>query len=88
MSYYYVVLEDYVPNYSFEEMDWLEFNSKYISFYDIKFLAEEMAEDYFNNSDGWERSWPLTFRIHDGIGLFNDVEVEMEAVPTFYAREK
>ena len=36
---------------------------------------------------GWESTWPLTFRIHDGTGIYDDVSVEMKYSPSFYVRE-
>ncbi|AZZ92789.1 hypothetical protein EUZ85_19495 [Hahella sp. KA22] len=50
-------------------------------------IAKECAEDYFNDHDGWESTWPMTFTLHlaeDGpiIGKFN---VDMEQVPAFFA---
>lgn len=53
---------------------------------DLKYVAEEAAEDYFHEHDGWECNWPLEFLILDitgkELGLF---EVDMEAKPDFHA---
>lgn len=54
-------------------------------------LAEECAEDYLHNHDGWEHtSWhmdPMEFWIYDEnkkfIGKF---DVQLEYNPSFYAR--
>lgn len=52
----------------------------------LDFIAEEIADDYFSNHDGWEASWPLNIYIwddkHEYIGACS---VEMEAQPAFYA---
>ncbi len=55
--------------------------------FDAENLAQECAEDYHSNHDGWEASWPLTFALYaskDGpeVGRF---EVEREMEPTFMA---
>lgn len=50
--------------------------------------AEEAANDYHSNHDGWESSWPLTFRLfktEDGPPL-GDFEVAMEYEPVFSGR--
>ncbi|MGX1786876.1 hypothetical protein ACWIGM_09080 [Bosea sp. NPDC055332] len=48
-------------------------------------VADELAEDYHGNHDGWEASWPLELRIYkDGseVARFN---VHQEHQPVFYA---
>lgn len=56
--------------------------------WDCQFVAQEAAEDFHRNHDGWEWSFPITLSIFrtDGIplGVF---EVEREVVPEFHARE-
>lgn len=51
-----------------------------------RFLAEDAAEDYHKNNDGWDAHWPIQLRIMsdsgDEIGIFT---VESEAQPSFYA---
>ena len=52
-----------------------------------RFTAQEVAQDYYDNHDGWEASWPLEFSLHEtegGAELARFV-VEMEAEPVFYA---
>ncbi|WP_447988257.1 hypothetical protein [Achromobacter spanius] len=49
--------------------------------------AESCAEDYFNNQDGFEADWPLTFALFDGptgpeIGRW---KVSLEYEPSFTA---
>lgn len=47
-------------------------------------IVEDAARDYFDNHDGWEVKWPLTFTVMqiDGtiIGRF---EIEREYIPSF-----
>jgi len=47
-------------------------------------VAEEAAQDYWDNCDGWEASWPNTFEIFDEGKSVGKFVVEMEATPTFY----
>jgi len=53
------------------------------------YIAEDAAEYEFSNRDGWEATWPLTFRLWDmdgkKLGVF---EVEQEAVPSFNTSRK
>lgn len=54
----------------------------------FEYVAQDAAEDYHNNHDGWESSWPVDITLfHDGkeIGKFS---VDMETVPAFYATKK
>jgi hypothetical protein len=58
-------------------------------FRDASDQAADAGEDYWNNHDGWESKWPLTFFIYESedgppVGAF---EVEMETVPQFSVRE-
>lgn len=51
-------------------------------------IADELAEDYNDNHDGWEASWPLELRIYkDGVEVAR-FEVEKEMVPSFSAWER
>lgn len=52
--------------------------------------ARECAQDYWDNHDGWEASWPLTFVLHDGEGgpELGRFFVDMEARPSFTAARK
>lgn len=53
--------------------------------YEIGYLAEKAAEDYWDNHDEWESHWPLDIEIFsDGksMGIFN---VGMEYEPLFNA---
>ncbi|HGY3930753.1 TPA: hypothetical protein ACNVXV_002074 [Citrobacter koseri] len=56
--------------------------------WDYEQLAQEAAEDYWENHDGWESRWPLNIELFaDGssVGMF---EVVMETEPTFSASKK
>ena len=57
--------------------------------YDWSYIAQECAEDYYHNHDGWESSWPQLVYLRESedgpiVAAFN---VDMEAVPQFYAHE-
>lgn len=50
---------------------------------ELEALAEEAAEDLFDNHDGWESHWPLKLELFidgESAGVF---EVELEHVPHF-----
>ncbi len=48
-------------------------------------LAEQMADDYCNNHDGWElKNWPYVFYIWDENEKYmGAVEVDMEYLPSY-----
>ena len=51
-----------------------------------RWVAQDAAEDFHSNGDGWESSWPRTFTILLMDGTFvGKYEVEREAEPVFYA---
>jgi hypothetical protein len=50
---------------------------------DFEIMAEHCAEDYHNNHDGWESSWPLEFRIWEDGVLVARISVERESRPHF-----
>jgi hypothetical protein len=50
---------------------------------DVRWIAENAADDYYHMHDGWEAFWPLTFKVFiDGksIGTF---EIDQEFEPVF-----
>lgn len=52
----------------------------------LEYLAEDAAEDFHNNHDGWESEWPLTFNIYDtDDNLLGTCTVDREHNPTFSA---
>jgi len=54
---------------------------------DAKDAAEIYADWCHRQRDGWESSWPLTFRVRSPDGNLSDFEVERETVPEFHAFE-
>ena len=59
------------------DTDWLEDSADYI--------AEEAAEDYYDNRDGWEDKWPKIISIYKDSRLLGRFEVDIEYEPTFSA---
>lgn len=57
--------------------------------HDWAWVAEECAEDYWHNHDGWECSWPATIHLRETEEgpIVATFEVHMEAVPSFTAYE-
>jgi hypothetical protein len=56
---------------------------------ELGYIAEECAEDYHNNHDGWEASWPVTFVMWDHRGEeLGTCEVSRETAPVFQAAPK
>ena len=55
---------------------------------DSEYLAQNAAEDYHSNHDGWEASWPLEITLfredETTIGVF---DVDRDVEPVFIARE-
>lgn len=54
---------------------------------DAREAATYYAEWAHSNRDGWECTWPLTFRVRLPDGSTEDYEVEREYDPTFRARQ-
>lgn len=48
-------------------------------------LAEDAAEDFYNNRDGWECKWPIRFDIYNGEKWLGAHEVHLEMKPSFTA---
>lgn len=76
------------PDYSETVDDADEFEIKHFDpTDDLDFAAEEYAEYYHSNRDGWECSWPIVFYIADEDGKFlGRVSVERESRPHFSGR--
>jgi hypothetical protein len=52
----------------------------------LDYIAEECADDYHGNHDGWESSWPVTFMMWDDQGQeLGSCEVERDVEPVFRA---
>lgn len=64
----------------------IEFESSHLEI--DRWLAEDCAEDYHGEHDGWECSWPMTFCIREVEGgpIVARFEVYRETVPQFTAR--
>ena len=52
---------------------------------DPEWIAEDAAEQYHNEHDGWESRWPITFEVFDGEKSLGRFQVELEAEPVFRA---
>lgn len=51
-----------------------------------RYTAQDLAQDYHNEHDGWESSWPLTFVLLDDDGTKKArYSIEREVEPVFYA---
>ena len=70
------------------------------SFYEIKtgwsadiylgYIADDCAEDYFENQEGYEDQWPIVFELYkekegECGELLGKYEIALEQRPTFYA---
>lgn len=49
---------------------------------DVDEAARKYADFFYNERDGHENTWPLTFVVHDGRTYFR-IEVELDFEPTF-----
>ena len=78
MKKYHYIIEDYGHIYPEDSMT-VQSNDSYS-------FANVVAEDYWDNYDGWESTWPLIFHIYDDEHYLGKYEVEMEAEPIFYSR--
>lgn len=84
-----------MPTYSYYIEDYGENPQDAIRFESVhspdcgKSIAEDAAEEGYDNNDLWEYKWPMTFVILDE----DDIEigryiVRLEAEPVFYAHKK
>ena len=53
----------------------------------LQMIAQDAAWIYFWECQGYERTWPLEFRIYSGDELLGTFEIQMEAVPDFTAKQ-
>jgi hypothetical protein len=78
--FYAVDGEDFENSYEMET-NWNKDRAHYI--------AQDAADEYHRNHDGWERGWPLDFEIFlengESLGVF---EVERKYDPIFSATPK
>lgn len=82
-KYFYAVhYKDYEDRYEIEV--------KYPKLdYSIEDVAEEASEDFFDNHDGWETTWPVTLYIWNDKGEYLGASVvNVEYSPSFYAYHK
>lgn len=79
------VIQYYFAGYDIKHAHYLdprEFEKPY-EIYELETLADDAAEDLFDNHDGWESHWPLKLELFidgESVGVF---EVELEHVPHF-----
>lgn len=51
-----------------------------------RMVAEQAAEDYHDNHDGWEDGWPVKINLHDPFKeLIASFDVDLESAPIFSA---
>ena len=56
---------------------------------ELEYVAEDCAEDFHSNHDGWDNDWPIEFVIADEAGeVLGTFNVHMEARPEFSAFKK
>jgi hypothetical protein len=78
----------YIEDHGGSPEDCFELKTKWSEKY-LRWVAQDAAENYWNNHDGWEASWPLEFVIlGDELEELGRFTVDMEAVPQFYAYTK
>ena len=81
---YYPIEHD--PNVAFH--DAYEFESDHDTEF-MDWVVEDCANDYHSEHDGWESSWPITFRIWTESGeVLGDYLVERDYDPVFRAHRK
>ncbi|MFP8522818.1 hypothetical protein [Klebsiella oxytoca] len=56
--------------------------------WEFEMMAQDAAEDYWDNHDGWESRWPLDIELFVDGGSAGVFEVAMEMEPTFSASKK
>lgn len=55
---------------------------------DIEDAAEQFAEHFADEHDGWDYTWPIVFTVHDMEDNFlGNVKVELESRPHFSGRK-
>lgn len=85
--YYSCDDKDILYAHKFDYHDNVRLDDGDFSIHYLEYLAEEAAEDFFYNHDGWEcKDWPRNFYFWDSnedyIGM---VSIEQEARPVFLA---
>jgi len=78
----------YIPDLGEDHTDARELKSDWDKD-DLEFVAQEAGEDYHDNYDGWEDTWPIEIVLLDEVGEeLGTYTVHMEAVPEFSAYRK
>ena len=55
--------------------------------WELEMAAQDCAQNFWTNHDGWECSWPLNFTIYTPDGkILGTFEIEQEYDPVFSAR--
>jgi len=54
----------------------------------VDFIAEEAAQDYWDNCDGWEASWPIKFYIFKERELIGSRIIGIEVEPKFVIKRR
>ncbi|HGJ5858500.1 MAG TPA: hypothetical protein ACHBX6_02050 [Arsenophonus nasoniae] len=67
----------------YDETDRYEFNINNFNNEYLDIAAQECAENFYDNHDGWESNWPLVIRIFVDNKIIGDFKVEMEFWPSF-----
>ena len=80
MNKYFYSVGDKDFNDAFE----IEVKYQYID-YSVEDVAEEAAEDYYDNHDGWEATWPQTIHVwNDKEEYLGAADVHVEYQSSFY----
>jgi len=62
--------------------DALEFTASHVSH---EYIAEDAAEWFHHNNDGWDYDWPVVIEIFKNAKSLGKFDVERESVPQFNA---
>lgn len=83
--FYSVEVKDFNNSHEYTDEGPAKFNVDRTHHYWLEDLAEQMAEDYCDNHDGWElKDWPYVFYIWDENEKFmGAVNVNMEYLPSY-----
>jgi hypothetical protein len=52
-----------------------------------RYIAQDAADDYHSNHDGWESSWPIKFTVQLQDGTERSFNVDRDYDPVFFAAE-
>jgi hypothetical protein len=86
-----MILEYWIKKYGQTEGDAYKINWERMSIddeLDERFAAQECADDFHSNHDGWESPWPLTFHVKAEGKFLGVFEIERDYLPVFYAEKK